>query len=87
MSREPEDSPVDSRLIRTVARNIRFIREMEGLSQEAFADTLGYHRTYWSALERGTNNITLRTIERLADRLGVTALDLLKDGHDKGTAE
>jgi transcriptional regulator with XRE-family HTH domain len=49
----------------------------DGMSQEAFADVLGVHRTYMGGLERGERNVTLRTIERLAARLGTDALDLL----------
>jgi transcriptional regulator with XRE-family HTH domain len=47
------------------------------LSQEVFADLLGVHRTYLGALERGEHNITLRTVERLAERAGVDAIELL----------
>lgn len=60
-----------------LGRNLRARRVAEGLSQEAFADVLGVHRTYMGGLERGERNVTLRTIERLADHLGTTALDLL----------
>ena len=65
-----------------LGRNLRARRVAEGLSQEAFADVLGVHRTYMGGLERGERNVTLRTIERLADRLGTTALDLLNGTGD-----
>lgn len=38
--------------------NVRTLRERTGLSQEAFADRIGMHRTYWSAIERGEKNLT-----------------------------
>lgn len=60
-----------------LGRNLRARRLAEGMSQEAFADKLGVHRTYMGGLERGERNVTLRTIERLATRLGTNALDLL----------
>lgn len=60
-----------------LGRNLRARRLAEGMSQEAFADRLGVHRTYMGGLERGERNVTLRTIERLAARLGTNALDLL----------
>jgi transcriptional regulator with XRE-family HTH domain len=47
-----------------------------GYSQEAFADLLGYHRTYIGGVERGERNLTLRTVERLATVLDVDPLDL-----------
>jgi len=58
--------------------NLRSRRLAEGLSQEAFADVLGIHRTYVGGLERGERNVTLRTVERFADRLGVSPDALLQ---------
>lgn len=57
--------------------NLRRERAARGLSQEAFADILGVHRTYMGGLERGERNVTLQTIERLAERLGVDPTSLL----------
>jgi transcriptional regulator with XRE-family HTH domain len=65
-------------LQRRVGANLRVIRAEQGLSQEAFADVLGYHRTYVGGLERGERNLTLVVLERIAARLGVDALDLLR---------
>lgn len=50
---------------------IRRRREGMSVSQEAFADRLGLHRTYYSAIERGERNITLNTLGRIADGLEV----------------
>jgi transcriptional regulator with XRE-family HTH domain len=41
---------VEGDLQRAVGRNLRAYREAEGLSQEAFAEVLGVHRTYMGAL-------------------------------------
>ena len=59
-------------------RNLATLRKQRGLSQEAFADLLGVHRTYMGGVERGERNLTLRSVERLAARVGVPALDLLR---------
>ena len=67
----------DGELQRTVGANLRRLRTERGLSQEAFADELGYHRTYIGGVERGERNLTLRTVERLAEILGVEPLELL----------
>jgi len=64
-------------LQRTVGRNLRAYREARGLSQEAFADVVGVHRTYMGGLERGERNITLKSLERIAERLDVGPLELL----------
>lgn len=61
-----------------VGRNLRAYRQKRGLSQEAFADVVGVHRTYMGGLERGERNLTLRSLERIAALLGVDPLDLLR---------
>ncbi len=60
-----------------VGRSLRTYREARGLSQEAFADALGVHRTYMGGVERGERNLTLKSLERMADRLGLDPLVLL----------
>lgn len=65
-------------LQRTVGRNLRAYREQRGYSQEAFADVLGVHRTYMGGIERGERNLTLKSLERIADRVGLDPLELLK---------
>lgn len=64
-------------LQRRVGENLRRLRRERGLSQEAFADAIGYHRTYVGGVERGERNLTLRTVERLAAVLEVDPADLL----------
>lgn len=49
-----------------------------GLSQEAFAEVLGIHRTYMGGLERGERNLTLRSLERIAEQMGVEVEELMK---------
>ena len=68
---------MEGELQRTVGRNLRAIRESRGLSQEAFADVLGVHRTYMGGIERGERNLTLKSLERMADRVGLDPLALL----------
>lgn len=61
-----------------LGRNVRRLRVGKGLSQEAFADEAGIHRTYVSDIERGSRNPTITIVERLAVALGVEAGELLK---------
>ena len=65
-------------LQRTVGTRLRALRHERGLSQEAFADVLRVHRTYMGGLERGERNLTLRSVERIAGRLGIDPLKLLR---------
>ncbi|WP_026097755.1 helix-turn-helix domain-containing protein [Baaleninema simplex] len=64
-------------LNRVVASNLKALRKEQGISQEELAEKCGLHRTYIGAIERNERNITLQTLEKLADSLGVSAHDLL----------
>lgn len=68
---------MEGELQRVVGRNLLAYRNERGLSQEAFADVFGWHRTYQGGLERGERNLTLRSVEYIADRLAIDPLDLL----------
>lgn len=49
---------------------VRRRRERLGLSQEAFADKAGVHRTYVSAIELGKVQVSIGIAAQLADALG-----------------
>src|SRR5215212_313413 len=74
----PGSAIMEGELQRTVGRNLRAYRLQRGLSQEAFAEVLGVHRTYMGGLERGERNLTLKSLERLAAAVGIDPLDLLR---------
>lgn len=71
-------------LQRSVGRNLRAYRQARGLSQEAFAEVVGVHRTYMGGLERGERNLTLRSLERIAALIDIDPLELLA-GKPHGT--
>lgn len=71
-------------LQRAVGRNLRAYRESKNLSQEAFADELGVHRTYMGGIERGERNLTLKSLERIANRIGLDPLVLLQPAEPSG---
>ena len=49
-----------------------------GMSQEGLAQCSGVHRTYISDLERGTRNVTVLTLARIAECLDVPVSRLVK---------
>ncbi|MEA5620867.1 helix-turn-helix transcriptional regulator [Cronbergia sp. UHCC 0137] len=69
-------------LNRVVASNLRRLRKKIGISQEDLAGKCGLHRTYIGAIERSERNITLQTLEKLAESLGVSPQDLLEENSD-----
>lgn len=70
---------MEGSLQRLVGRNLRQLRLERGLSQEEFAEILGIHRTYMGGVERGERNLTLQSLERLAERLDIPAVSLLTE--------
>ena len=69
----------DRALAESVGAAMRSRRQSLEVSQEAFADKIGMHRTYYSALERGEINLTLKTLRRVCVGLGIQVWELLKD--------
>ena len=55
---------------------VKVRREALGLTQEDLADKAGIHRTYLSDVERGTRNLSLVNIERLAAGLSILMSEL-----------
>lgn len=56
---------------------IKTLRKQRGISQEALAERAGLHRNFISLLERTASQPTVDTLFRLADALGVTAVELV----------
>jgi transcriptional regulator with XRE-family HTH domain len=57
---------------------IRDAREERGLTQGAFAASVGLDRSYFGAIERGEFNVTLGTLLKIADGLGTRASTVLR---------
>lgn len=64
------------------SQNLRQIREEKNFSQEKLADIAGLHRTYVSSVERGERNLTIDSMEKLAQALNVDIRELLKPNHE-----
>ena len=61
-----------------IAANIRRLRKSKNLSQEKLGELAECHRTYVSQLERCETNISVDRLERLAQVLGVDAIELMQ---------
>lgn len=56
---------------------IRRLREKRGYTQESFADVCGLHRNFMGAVERGRQNLTLKSLRIIANGLGTSMSKLL----------
>lgn len=62
-----------------VAKNIRRIREERGYTQERFANHVQLDRAYYGRIERGQQNLSLRSLFMLAAFLEVRPGELLDE--------
>lgn len=49
------------------------------IPQDDLAKRAGFHRSYISDIERGSRNVSIKSIEKLADALGISVLTLFAD--------
>ena len=75
-SRSSPSTPPAARV--HIAENIRRLRKSKKLSQEKLGELAECHRTYVSQLERCETNISVDRLERLAQVLGVDAIELMQ---------
>ena len=72
--------PPRMRLREVVAKNLRRLRNAQGLSQEELADRADVNRNYVGMLEREEHAATIDMLEKLADVLGIDPVEFLKRG-------
>jgi len=70
--------PAVMKVRRVVAHRLKRERARRRLSQEGLAERLGLTPNYVAHLERGTRGLSLRTLVRIAERLGQPLHDLLR---------
>ncbi len=70
---------MQTELMISFGKTVRRLRIKQKISQEAFADTCGLHRTYISDIELGKRNVSLENIEKIADALGISVSQLFAE--------
>jgi transcriptional regulator with XRE-family HTH domain len=70
--------PKPDRLLAAFGRNVRKLREEQGLSQEKLATKASVDRAYLSGIESGARNPGVLTVAKLAKALGVSASVLME---------
>jgi len=65
----------DEELMRQVGKRISQLRQNRGLKQEDMC-RFGFDYKYYQRMEYGQKNLTLKTINRLAEAFGVEIVDI-----------
>lgn len=60
-----------SDFLKLVGNNIRVIKKSIGLTQEELAEKAGLQYKYIGGVERGERNVSLRTLEKIIEGLGI----------------
>jgi len=64
--------------LQRVGRAVRYSRISRNLTQEQLAELAGTSYTYISSLERGQRNVTIQTLERIAEACGTDLFQMLQ---------
>lgn len=64
-------------LKKVLGAQLRDLRRARHLSQEGLAEELGVSTRYLAGIERGERNLTLDSVDALAEQLGVEARSLI----------
>lgn len=67
-----------SDFLKLVGSRIRATRKARDLTQEALAERAELQSTYIGGVERGERNISLQTLEKIIEGLGITPYELFK---------
>lgn len=77
MTTRPEAGCVTEPLKKVLGAQVRDLRLARHLSQEGLAEKLGVSTRYLAGIERGERNLTLDSVDALAEQLGVEAQALV----------
>lgn len=67
-----------NRFLLDIGKKIAKQRNLLGLSQEELADKADLDRTYISGIERGKRNISVYTLKKITDALGIELSKILQ---------
>ncbi|WP_158602369.1 helix-turn-helix domain-containing protein [Cohnella endophytica] len=63
-----------------IGARVRSIRKSKGLTQEQLAELASTSHSYIGDLERGERNVTLQSLEKVSEALGVNFFELFNYG-------
>lgn len=60
-------------------QNLKHIRKRMNMTQEELATKMKISQSYLSDIENGRKNLSIKTVKKLADSLGLSVNDLFND--------
>ena len=73
-----KENPQRASVLQHVSQNVRRLRHAADLSQTALSEKSGVSRRMLVAIEAGEKNVSLSTLDRVAEALGVAFSDLIQ---------
>ena len=61
----------DTELFQRIAHNIKIERAIKSITQAKLAELIGVHEKYIGVIESGKQNITLKTLNKIANSLNI----------------
>ena len=68
----------DKDLFDRIAHNIKIERAIKRITQEQLAELVGVHEKYIGVIEAGRQNVTLKTLNRIANSLDIEITKLFE---------
>ena len=70
-------------ICKVIGIRLRELRKLKGLNQVKMADLAGVNSKYYSEIERGQRNVTIKVLEKIAKKLDVSLADLFRFPEDE----
>ncbi len=68
----------DKELFECIAHNIKIERVIKNLTQAKLAELIGVHEKYIGVIEAGKQNVTLKTLNKIANSLEINISKLFE---------
>lgn len=68
----------DNELFKIIAHNIKIERAIKSMTQAQLAELIGVHEKYIGVIEAGKQNITLKTLNKIANSLNIEISELFE---------
>ncbi|MDR1324272.1 MAG: helix-turn-helix domain-containing protein [Candidatus Margulisbacteria bacterium] len=70
---------MEDELLTYIGQTIRTLRKKQGVSMEYLADRANIHLTYLAQIEKGSRNISVKTLWQIAAALNIKPVSLLPE--------